>query len=222
MQPPRRGEAWSTATISRDPGSDVEVACWHGNLLAEAMPSVSSWPTRRVIARSGSLAEGGDPFAEDLRNWMPTGRRALEEVCDRLVGPLVDSGRSLLLRPHARQVLSDVAGAADFLRRHRGERFGIALAPADLVAPSMLRTAEDLLVRTFEMLVPRLDPERDVLVLEDLSPSPDADGLPVPRPLGQGVLPWSVCGRFATSIPAGLLVLLDPATEPEATAFLAG
>lgn len=222
MQPRRSGEAWSSATVSRDPGSEVELSCWHGNLLAEAMPAVATWPTHRVVARSGSLAEGEDPLAEDPRNWMPAGRRALEEACDRLVGPLADSRRTLLLRPHARQALSDVAGAADFLRRHRGERFGIALAPADLVAPSMLRSAEDLLVRTFEMLVPRLDPDRDVLILGDLLAAPGEDELPTPVPLGQGMLPWTVGRRFAKAIPAGLLVLLDPATEAEAISFLAG
>lgn len=222
MQPRQGGETWSPVLAADGSNGRAEWSCWHGNLLAEPMPGISSWPSRRAIVRSGSLADGGDPFAEDPRHWMPTGRRALEEACDLLVGPLAESGCTLLIRPHVRQVLSDVAGAADFLRRHRGERFGLALAPADLVAASMLPRAEDLLVRTFEMLVPRLDPQRDVLILGDLIEAEGEELLPRPVPLGSGVLPWACCRRFGHAIPAGLPILLDPKADPDAIPFRVG
>jgi hypothetical protein len=222
MQPRQGGESWSPVVAADGSDRRTEWACWHGNLLAQRMPAVESWPSRRAIVRSGSLAEGDDPFVEDPRHWMPVGRRALEEACDRLVGPLAESGGTLLLRPHVRQVLSDVAGAADFLRRHRGERFGLALAPADLITGSMLPRAEDLLVRTFEMLVPRLDPQRDVLILGDLLAPEHEEELPRLAPLGEGVLPWASCRRFAHAIPADLPILLDAGTDPQAMSFLAG
>lgn len=212
-QPVIPGDRWSSATVERNASSEVAIACWHGHPLREAWPDPADWPTSTIIARSGSLAEGDDPFAEDPRNWMPSGRRSLEESLDGLVGTLATSRRTLLLRPHARQVLSDLAGASDFLRRHRGERFGLALAPADLIAPSMLDRAEDLLVRAFEMLVPRLDPARDVLVLQDLVAGENPDALPVTVPFGRGALPWSCCRRFVTAIPDGLRVVLDPTVE---------
>lgn len=207
--PVKASDRWSSLSADRDASSAAEIACWHGNALRTGWPDPRTWPVDTIVARSGSIAEGDDPFAEDPSNWMPSGRHALETSLDRLVGPLADSRRTLLLRPHVRQVLSDLAGSADFLRRHRGERFGLALAPADLVAPSMLGRAEDLLVRAFEVLVPRLDPSRDVLVLQDLEPSDDPEALPVPVPFGTGGLPWECCRRFAATIPSGLRIVLD-------------
>lgn len=81
---------------------------------------------------------------------------------------------------------------------------------------SMLAGAEDLLIRAFEAIVPRLDPARDVLVLQDLMPSADAEGLPVTVPFGTGILPWTVCRRFVAAIPDGLRIALGPQVEPEA------
>ena len=216
MQKGASDESWSSMTAARDASSTPELACWHSNPLRAPWPDPASWPTDTIVARSGSLADGDDPFAEDPRNWMPMGRRALEESLDRLVGPLADTRRTLLIRPHARQLLSNLAGASDFLRRHRGERFGLALAPADLYVMSMLAGAEDLLIRAFEAIVPRLDPARDVLVLQDLMPSADPEGLPVTVPFGTGVLPWSRCRPLAAAIPEGLRIALDPQVEPEA------
>lgn len=215
MSPPKTGHRWSAvepiSPSSTPHDAASALACWSGNLLDDAMPAPEAWPAASVVARSGSLARGGDPFAEDPRNWMPSGRRALEEALDRLVGPLASTGRTLLLRPHARQVLSDLAGCADFLRRHRGERFGIALAPADLLVPSMLPQADELLVRAFEVLVPRLDPSRDLLILQDLVPGDGPDVLPVAVPLGEGVLPWQACRSLLGRMPMGLRIALDPA-----------
>lgn len=216
QQPAESGRRWSVVRGGHDASSAIELACWHGHPLRDPWPDPRTWPTSTIISRSGSLTEGDDPFAEDPRNWMPSGRRTLEESLDGLVGTLAASRRTLLLRPHARQILSDLAGASDFLRRHRGERFGLALAPADLIAPTMLDRAEDLLVRAFEMLVPRLDPARDVLVLQDLVAGENPDAMPIAVPFGRGVLPWSCCRRFAAAIPDGLRVVLDPTVASEA------
>ena len=147
---------------------------WTGNPVHEPPPPIETWPEGRVVAWSGSLA-ADDPFAEELRNWMAAGREALEIWCDRLVGPLASTGRTLLIRPHARQLLSDVAGVVRFLRRHRGERFGMAIAPLDLLTEEMRADGEEHLARAFEVLRPMLDPDRDLLI----SPAVGLDGATV-------------------------------------------
>lgn len=156
---------------------------WEGNLLRDALPPPASFASPWIVARSGSLAE--DPFEDEPRNWMGPGRAALEKICDGLVGPLVAHERLLLLRPHARQVLSDVAGTADFLRRHRGERFGLALAPADLLTIDMLPQAEDHLLRIAETLAGLAT----VVLLEDARPCRDDPDRVEIVPIGEGVLP---------------------------------
>lgn len=153
--------AWRT--LAGLHGDGDATSQWTGNPVHESPPPIERWPTGRVVVWSGSLSETA-PFAEDLRNWMPAGRDALEAWCDRLVGPLATAGRVMLIRPHARQLLSDVAGIVRFLRRHRGERFGMAVAPLDLLTEEMRPDAAEHLRRTFEVLEPLLDPDRDVLI----------------------------------------------------------
>lgn len=136
---------------------------WLGNPVHEPLPSPDAWPDGRLIAWSGSLAVE-DPFAEEVRNWMPAGREALETWCDRWVGPLATCRRTLAIRPHARQLLSDLAGVVRFLRRHRGERFGMAIAPLDLMTEEMRADAAEHLGRAFEVLGGVLLPDRDLLI----------------------------------------------------------
>lgn len=172
------------------------LVAWEGNLLRDELPPLGSFAAPWIVARSGSLAE--DPFEDEPRNWMGPGRAALEKTCDRLVGALVAHERLLLLRPHARQVLSDVAGTADFLRRHRGERFGLALAPADLLTAEMLPQAEDHLVRIAETLAG----VATVVLLEDARPRRDDPDRVETVPLGEGMLPLGVLRALAGSSPA--------------------
>jgi hypothetical protein len=168
-------------------------ALWQGNPLRDELPDPSTWPCEIAIVRSGSLAEA--PFSDDPRNWMGPGRRALEIWCDRWVGPLRESDRTLLFRPHARQVLSDVAGIVDFLRRHRGERFGIALAPADLLTPSILPASEELLRRALFVVAPQVQ----LVILEDLRPVA-GDSLET-VPIGDGVLPGELLREAVAALP---------------------
>ncbi len=62
---------------------------------------------------------------------------------------LRDSGRRLLLRTHARHVVSDFVAAKALLAEREGSPIGIALDPAACFEASMLADAEDHLVRTF-------------------------------------------------------------------------
>ena len=183
-------------------------AFWDGDLVRDGCPPPEAWPAEAAIAWSGSLAAGPGRFVPEPRNWMGPGRAALESACDRLVDGLARSRRTLLLRPHARQVLSDLTGAVDFLRRHRGERFGLAFAPADLFVASMLNDAAEHLGRGFAVLLPLLRPDRDVLILEDLEPPDREEDLPRKVPLGTGILPWQTVASAVGSLGSAWRVVL--------------
>ncbi len=178
-EPPRG--AWRPLREAASGAASAGFAEWGGDPFDDPLPPPGEWPAAMAIVRSGSLA--ADKFAEEPRNWMGPGRRRLEEQCDRLVGPLAASERTLLWRPHARQILSDLAGTIDFLRRHRGERFGLALAPADLLTPELVESAAEFLPRVLATLAPLAS----ILILEDLRRRGDADLEVVP--IGEGELP---------------------------------
>jgi len=202
--PPPTATEWTALAPAGHESASAAVASrwalWQGNPLRDELPHPSDWPCEIAIVRSGSLAE--DPFSDDPRNWMGPGRRALEAWCDRWVGPLRESDRTLLFRPHARQVLSDVAGVVDFLRRHRGERFGIALAPADLLTPSILPACEELLQRALLVVAPQVQ----LVILEDLRPSagesPEASLEAVA--IGEGVLPEELLRQAVALLPSSV------------------
>ncbi len=134
---------------------------------------------------SGSLAEEGEPPLVWLsRGW--------DRLRDRLSGP----GRCLI-RPRTDHVLSDVPSTQIFLRELAGERVSLALGPASMLTPGMLRDAEDHLKRIFEAL----GSSTKLVLLEDL----DESGRPVP--LGDGVLPGGLIGSLIqTHVPGNVAV----------------
>jgi hypothetical protein len=96
----------------------------------------------------------------------------------------------MCFRPHHRHVLSDVQGSLSFLRERQGQPFGIALSPADLLTPDMLKDADDHLARA----IGSLGHLADVVMVEDVRPGPEG----LERvPFGEGVLP---VGRYASLI----------------------
>ncbi len=150
-----------------------------------SLPDLPAAPSCPVVW-SGSLAD--DPFARDLATWGPRGWSALNDWCDAIAPPLAAAGRRVLLRPHARHVLSDVQRCLRFLDQRAGAPFALALEPAALFEPTMLSHADDHLTRIVSFLAPRAE----VIILSDaaLSPAtPDDESAPVRRPpLGQGAL----------------------------------
>ena len=134
---------------------------------------------------SGSLADEDElPLV-----WLERGWTCLKE---RLAGP-----GACLIRPRTDHVLSDVPSTKLFLREYSSESAGLALGPASMLTPNMLRDAEDHLSRIFEAL----GASARMVLLEDL----DETGRAVP--LGEGVLPGSLIGSLIqTHVPEGVAV----------------
>ena len=184
---------------------DEVLAAWlDANLLADDLLIDAELPGRHLIAWSGSLA--ADMEAEEPRNWMGPGAAALRERMAELEPQLAALGRSLLLRPHAAHVLSDVPSCLRWL-----ERPGAALAfdPGALLTVPMLALAEEHLERSFRALAPRAA----IVILEDVE-APGADPeAPFPRrcPLGRGRLASAgVAALVRRFVPPEVPIVLGP------------
>ena len=178
-----------------------------GNPLADDWFGLVDLPGDLLVAWSGTLAD--ELFGDDPRTWMSVGHEKFESFCDAIREPLSASGNRLCFRPHARHVLSDPQGTLDFLRRREGEPFGLALAPVDLLLPSMLADAEDHFIRILESMVPRAD----LLLLTDAAAAangdPEDDESMVATPLGDGVLPAElIMDAINTRLPASTPVVV--------------
>jgi len=210
------GEPCCAGVVLRRGGGGLSCAgSWiEGNPLAPDFLLELEWPGPRAILWSGSLA--ADLFADEPRNWMGPGRAALRSFCDLAAGPLVRAGKRIAFRPHVRQVLSDVQGTLSFLREVEGQPFGIALAPADLLAPEMLADAPDHLERA----IASLGPVADLVLVDDLRPGPDG---PERVALGEGTLPLDrLASLLRTHVPAETPIVLASRGFAEAAARLAG
>lgn len=198
-------------------GSCGTFACrLSGNLLDAdwTLPAGSDGPTT-LIAWSGSLAD--TLFERHPHTWMQPGQDALRRVCDALVEPLVTSGRTLNLQPHARHVLSDPQSAINFAREREDGPFGIVLGPTTMLEPSMLGEVEDHLTRAFATLG-----ERAVaVVLQDAVVDATTESLSSVR-LGEGEIPGRTVGRLLRScVPAETPILVHPDDLGRLDAWLA-
>jgi len=134
---------------------------------------------------SGSLADEDEPPLV----WL---ERGWDRMKERLAGP-----GDCLIRPRTDHLLSDVPSTKLFLRELSGETAALALGPASMLTPNMLRDAEDHLRRIFEAL----GTSARMVLLEDL----DETGRPVP--LGDGVLPGGLIGSLIQAhVPEGVPV----------------
>ncbi len=179
--------------ILRHGAADEVLGCRvSGNPLAEARDGAATtqgWefdpelPGSRLISWSGTFAEEFDGV--DPRNWMAPGKTALDAFCARVRPALERHEWTVCFQPHARHVLSDARSCRDFLARHAGQPFELALSPASMLEASMLDRAEEHL----ERLISTLGPLASVVMLEDVR----ASGAGLERvPLGEGVLPLGV------------------------------
>lgn len=194
---------------------DRVAAAWvEGNPLAPGWLAAADGPGPRLLCWSGSLA--GELFDSHPHNWMRPGRAALDALVTQAAPALERQGRSLCLRPHLRHVLSDAQGCLRFLADHAGLPVQVALAPADMIGPDMLRDLPEHLERLFASLGPRAA----VVLLEDIGEMPE-DGLPEPCALGQGRMPRELLRRLLTEhVPAGTPVILQPRRLDEQLAWL--
>lgn len=122
------------------------MATWNGqSLLGASVRGITS----SEIVWSGSYAEveGGGVFEEDPRTWGAKGwdvLRARVESCER----------DLVIRPHARHVVSDVPGCRRLLESSWASERGALLChdPASMVVPGMMGRIEDHLRRMYEAI----------------------------------------------------------------------
>lgn len=155
-----------------------------GNLLHWDQPVAGFRRHRRWIAPSGSLAATMDEA--EPRNWLGEGFASLRQWCDRLATMLDENAvaAELWLVPHARHILNDVQSVRAFLRERESDaRFGVALAPADLFEPGMVRHALD----HFERILDAAATQAAAVIVSDATPMPDGQSLRL-CPLGLGVL----------------------------------
>lgn len=171
-------------------GDVAAVAIDERNPLAEGWtPPSGDVP---VVVWSGTLAD--ELFGATPLNWTSPGAEGLAGLLDRL--DAADRGR-LLLRPHARHVLSDPPSVRAWCRARTDAPVtapapgvatdvpvvaGFVLDPVSLLEPVMLDDAADHL-----FLLPRnLGDLSRVVLLADVEVAPGPDGAPACRPVPPG------------------------------------
>ena len=176
-------------------GGERIAAIAPGNPLAidpgKAVAALPDGPS--VIAWSGGLGES--LFARDPRTWLPPGRAALERWLDAALSETERRGGRLLVRPHARHVISDAHTAVSLLDARAGAPLGLALDPAALLEASMLTDLDDHLVRTLALAGPRAE----VIVLRSVRQpaDPDDEAPLAAAPLGEGLIDAARLGTLA-------------------------
>ncbi len=181
--------------------------------VADGNPLANGWDAAGAIAHaaadrplvlwSGACAD--DLFAAHPHTWGAPGWDALARACDALAPRLAERGCVACFRPHARHVLSDAPSCRRFLTEHADGPFGLALAPALMLEPSMVRAIEDHLERIFESVAA----DARFLFLADIV----TDGERCRAvPLGQGVMPREhVLGLIGRHLPPYVPVVLADA-----------
>ena len=178
-----------------------------GNPLSDGWLVDVDAPSTRIVSWSGTLAT--DLFEDEPRTWMRAGQERFKSFLDDVAPALRTHGRTLGFRPHHRHVLGDVHASVRLLRERAADPFEVLLSPADLLAPSMLATVEDHLVRMFA----HLGPVAAAVLLGDARGGPETaeSGLLEPCPLGEGVLPTTLVGQLLREhVPPQTPVILLP------------
>lgn len=150
QEPARRASPWCERMLMPLEGKDKTARAALGtlNLLAGAVPELPgvSRPAR-LVAWSGWLPEDASPedgcFRTGFETWGPEGRKKFEDLCDWLGPRLREAGHTLVLRPHARHVLSDIPSCVSFAKARAGQPFELLIEPGALLTPETLRDAKE-------------------------------------------------------------------------------
>ena len=140
-----------------------------------------------------------DLFAADPRSWM-AGEGAMPALVARLetLEPALRSRRvRLLIRPHARHIVSDAPRCGLVLKhaaRSTEPHIGIALDPIAMVEPSMLASAVDHIRRTLESLAHRAG----VVILTSVREPRGPGAWFTPSPVREGLIPPDALLALAT------------------------
>ncbi len=171
-----------------------------------------------VLGWSGGL--GATLFERAFATWMPGGRAALDAYLDCAEQVLRERGGRLLVRTHARHVVSDAQAAVGLLEARDGGTVGVALDPAGCLEASMLADAEDHLVRFFELIGARAE----AIVLGSVLQPASLDGEEplAPAPLGGGLLDPALLGRLVREHAREDAVVVVTGEDPEGQLRRAG
>jgi len=169
---------WNSGTITNASGAPVATIAHTSIFDAAFEAEVERSSGATIIAWSGRADDTDpDPFAADPRSWMPGGSAMPEFLArlDALVPILRRTRVRVLIRPHARHIVSDVPRAVAMLHHHSKSttpHFGLALEPSALLEPSMVPAAIDHARRALESLGHRAS----IVILTNIAgpASPDA------------------------------------------------
>lgn len=151
-----------------------------------------------VLCWSGTLGEG--LFARDWGTWGAAGWEALMLFCERVAPVLDERGARLVLRPHARHVLSDAFKCRRFLDENRHGRIGVALDAAAMMERSMLGDTEGHFERAFEML----GAVAELVIVTGLAPAEGEDDPPRRPPVPSEGAPGGMLGALISAhVPLG-------------------
>lgn len=167
-----------------------------------------------LIAWSGPTEDHeGDPFAPDPRAWLPASMPAFLERLRALEPVLAARRIRLLIRPHARHIVSDGPRCAALFRqewRAAAPHVGLALDPAAMLEPSMLPVGADHIRRSLELA----GPFASVVILTNAGAPTDAEAPVSQVSIREGVVPADELVHLArTHVPEGcpIAVLADDA-----------
>jgi len=194
---------WNAGMITDATGAPVATIA-HTSVFDEAFEAeVERSSGTTIIAWSGR-ADGADPdpFAADPRSWLPGAMPAFLARLDALETVLRRTRVRVLIRPHARHIVSDVPRAVAVLHhqsRSSEPHFGLALEPAALLEPSMVPTAIDHTRRALESLAHRAA----VVILTNICDPISPDGWFTPSRLENGLIPGAqLVNLAARHVPA--------------------
>ena len=119
-----------------------------------APPAAGSLEARWTGWLDAECDPGRSVFQPAFRTWGQPGLDAFNAWLDSAL-QAHDHDRPLLLRPHARHVLSDPQRVLNLFRSREGAPMKLLLEPAAFLTPEMVADAPDHLRRAFEALLPQ-------------------------------------------------------------------
>lgn len=164
-------------------------------VLAEADSGAGARPSM-LIAFTGTLASGR--FEPDMRNWLGAGRDALARAVERATALAEIHGVRVGIIPHFAHLLSDLPGQMRLWHEHSARGLATVLSPATLIAPSMMRDADEHFARAIEVCAARCD----LCLLEDLRSPATPDDAPTRVAWGEGELAHDrIAALLAATLP---------------------